>query len=301
MVHPRSSVIFLLQYSRLHLSSMTASSSSTAMAAATPRPQRTSSPQSFPAFHLARFLLRRLLLPSPPLGVSRCCHDRSDVGIISKVGKRRQVPRLHVGNDYHFVGPRETYSCFLQLKSPSEEDAIRMQPESGENTYYSLGDDLTVEVHDPRETIWWCPCPSSFYHRRSGKALQILSLVTNLAVNEWYGQFDSAKETFEVIADYESVLEQFICHLNPSAMRRLAQKLEEECADSKLRRYCERILRIRSTGWTQGIFANFAVESMVPKGTEWGGANWEIKTPTNLKVHTTMGTGNRGYAIHDNR
>ncbi|CAN1814670.1 hypothetical protein LINPERHAP1_LOCUS27198, partial [Linum perenne] len=98
-----------------------------------------------------------------------------------------------------------------------------------------------------------------------------------------YGQFDSAKETFEVIADYESLLDLFICHLNPSAMRRLAQKLEEESVDPELRRYCERILRVRSTGWTQGIFANFAAESMVPKGAEWGGGNWEIKTPTNLK------------------
>lgn len=98
-----------------------------------------------------------------------------------------------------------------------------------------------------------------------------------------YGQFDSAKETFEVVADHESMLDLFICHLNPSAMRRLAQKFEEEGADSDLRRYCERILRVRSTGWTQGIFANFAAESMVPKGPEWGGGNWEIKTPTNLK------------------
>lgn len=80
------------------------------------------------------------------------------------------------------------------------------------------------------------------------------------------------------------MLDLFICHLNPSAMRRLAQKLEEEGNDSELRRYCERILRIRSTGWTQGIFANFAAESMVPKGPEWGGGNWEIKTPTNLKA-----------------
>ncbi|CAJ1929723.1 unnamed protein product [Sphenostylis stenocarpa] len=99
----------------------------------------------------------------------------------------------------------------------------------------------------------------------------------------WFGQFDRAKETFEVTADYESMLDLFICHLNPSAMRRLAQKLEEEALDSELRRHCERVLRIRSSGWTQGIFANFAAESMVPKGPEWGGGNWEIKTPTNAK------------------
>ncbi|KAI5418139.1 hypothetical protein KIW84_042681 [Lathyrus oleraceus] len=98
-----------------------------------------------------------------------------------------------------------------------------------------------------------------------------------------FGQFDSAKETFEVIADYEGMLDLFICHLNPSAMRRIAQKLEDEGLDSELRRYCERILRVRSSGWTQGIFANFAAESMVPKGPEWGGGNWEMKTPTTVK------------------
>ena len=80
------------------------------------------------------------------------------------------------------------------------------------------------------------------------------------------------------------MLDLFICHLNPSAMRLLAQKLEEAGVDSELRRHCERILRARSVGWTQGIFANFAAESMVPKGSEWGGGNWEIKTPTNLKA-----------------
>jgi hypothetical protein len=98
-----------------------------------------------------------------------------------------------------------------------------------------------------------------------------------------YGQFDSAKETFEVISDHESMLDLFICHLNPSALRRLSQKLEESATDSELRRYLERILRVRSTGWTQGVFANFAAERMVPKGPEWAGGNWEIKTPTNMK------------------
>ncbi|XP_012079201.1 uncharacterized protein LOC105639681 isoform X2 [Jatropha curcas] len=118
-----------------------------------------------------------------------------------------------------------------------------------------------------------CPPTSQLFHRFRQLGYACIK----------YGQFDSAKETFEVIADYESMLDLFICHLNPSAMRRLAQKLEEEGADPELRRYCERILRVRSTGWTQGIFANFAAESMVPKGPEWGGGNWEIKTPTNLK------------------
>ncbi|KAK7309225.1 hypothetical protein RJT34_05777 [Clitoria ternatea] len=119
-----------------------------------------------------------------------------------------------------------------------------------------------------------CPPTSHLFHRFRQMGYTCIR----------FGQFDRAKETFEVIGDYESLLDLFICHLNPSAMRRLAQKLEEEALDSELRRYCERILRVRSGGWTQGIFANFAAESMVPKGVEWGGGNWEIKkTPTNVK------------------
>ncbi|KAG7011090.1 hypothetical protein SDJN02_27888, partial [Cucurbita argyrosperma subsp. argyrosperma] len=119
-----------------------------------------------------------------------------------------------------------------------------------------------------------CPPTSHLFHRFRQLGYACIK----------FGQFDSAKETFEVIADNESILDLFICHLNPSALRRLAQKLEEDGIDSELRRYCERILRVRSTGWTQGIFANFAAESVVPKGPEWGGGNWEIKTPTNLKA-----------------
>ncbi|KAI3760920.1 hypothetical protein L1987_51322 [Smallanthus sonchifolius] len=118
-----------------------------------------------------------------------------------------------------------------------------------------------------------CPPTSHLFHRFRQLGYACIK----------YGQFDSAKETFEAMSDYESLLDLFICHLNPSAMRRLAQRLEEENADSELRRYCERILRVRSTGWTQGIFANFAAESMVPKGPEWGGGDWEIKTPSTTK------------------
>ncbi|KAL5099300.1 hypothetical protein RYX36_003627 [Vicia faba] len=118
-----------------------------------------------------------------------------------------------------------------------------------------------------------CPPTSHLFHRFRQLGYSCIR----------FGQFDKAKETFEVTADYESMLDLFICHLNPSAMRRLAQKLEEEDLDSELRRHCERILRIRSTGWTQGIFANFAAESMVPKGPEWGGGNWEIKTLATAK------------------
>ncbi|XP_015874207.3 uncharacterized protein LOC107411178 [Ziziphus jujuba] len=48
---------------------------------------------------------------------------------------------------------QETYSCFLRLKSSTEEDAIRMQPGCGETLVFfpdSLGDDLIVEVQDSK-------------------------------------------------------------------------------------------------------------------------------------------------------
>ncbi|KAJ9146509.1 hypothetical protein P3X46_028765 [Hevea brasiliensis] len=48
---------------------------------------------------------------------------------------------------------QETYSCLLRLKSSAEEDAIRMQPGSGETHVFfpdSLGDDLIVEVQDSK-------------------------------------------------------------------------------------------------------------------------------------------------------
>lgn len=98
-----------------------------------------------------------------------------------------------------------------------------------------------------------------------------------------YGQFDMAKETFDVVSDFESMLDLFICHLNPSALRLLVQKLERDGTNPELQRQCEKILSIRSAGWGQGMFANFAAESMIPKGTEWGGGNWEIKSQSDGK------------------
>ena len=73
-----------------------------------------------------------------------------------------------------------------------------------------------------------------------------------------YGQFDMAKETFDVVSDFESMLDLFICHLNPSALRLLVQKLERDGTNPELQRQCEKILSIRSAGWGQGMFANFA-------------------------------------------
>lgn len=48
---------------------------------------------------------------------------------------------------------QETHSCFLRLKSSAEEDAIRLQPGSGETHVFfpdSLGDDLIVEIQDSK-------------------------------------------------------------------------------------------------------------------------------------------------------
>ncbi|KAL3680721.1 hypothetical protein R1sor_023677 [Riccia sorocarpa] len=98
-----------------------------------------------------------------------------------------------------------------------------------------------------------------------------------------YGQFDRAKETFEVVSDYQSLLDLFLCHLNPSAMRRLAQKLEENKVESELTRHVSKILTVRSAG-LGGAFANLSAESMAPKGTEWGGGNWEIRTTPAIKI-----------------
>ncbi|KAL3838634.1 hypothetical protein ACJIZ3_023225 [Penstemon smallii] len=48
---------------------------------------------------------------------------------------------------------QESYSCSLRLKSSPEDDAVRMQPGSGETRIFlpdGLGDDLMIEVHDSK-------------------------------------------------------------------------------------------------------------------------------------------------------
>ncbi|EYU23672.1 hypothetical protein MIMGU_mgv1a027112mg, partial [Erythranthe guttata] len=48
---------------------------------------------------------------------------------------------------------QESYYCLLRLKSSPEEDALRMQPGSGENRVFlpdGLGDDLVIEIHDSK-------------------------------------------------------------------------------------------------------------------------------------------------------
>ncbi|KAK9284724.1 hypothetical protein L1049_023901 [Liquidambar formosana] len=61
------------------------------------------------------------------------------------------VTNLRNSSSYEVV--QETYSCLLRLKSSSEEDAVRMQPGSGETHLFfpdSLGDDLIIEVQDSK-------------------------------------------------------------------------------------------------------------------------------------------------------
>ncbi|CAK9169170.1 unnamed protein product [Ilex paraguariensis] len=59
---------------------------------------------------------------------------------------------MHNGSSsYEIV--QETYSCLLRLKSSSEDDAVRMQPGSGETHIFlpdSLGDNLIIELQDSK-------------------------------------------------------------------------------------------------------------------------------------------------------
>ncbi|GBG58839.1 hypothetical protein CBR_g239 [Chara braunii] len=106
-----------------------------------------------------------------------------------------------------------------------------------------------------------------------------------------HGQFDQAKETFETVGDYESLFDLFVPHMNPSALRRLAQKLEESGTDPELKRQCDKLLALRSTGWGAlqgGAFSALLTtgDSMTPKGPEWAGGDWEIKVKPEVKrVH----------------
>ncbi|KAG9137431.1 hypothetical protein Leryth_020632 [Lithospermum erythrorhizon] len=52
---------------------------------------------------------------------------------------------------------QETYACLLRLKSSPEEDAVKMQPGSGETHVFfpdSIGDDLIVEVQDSKGKLY---------------------------------------------------------------------------------------------------------------------------------------------------
>ncbi|KAJ8747419.1 hypothetical protein K2173_012487 [Erythroxylum novogranatense] len=83
---------------------------------------------------------------------------------------------------------QEIYSCLLRLKSSTEEDAIRMQPGSGETHVFfpdSIGDDLIVEVQDSKGNIlgvdklrWW-----SIYREPEHELVGKLQLYINYATS----------------------------------------------------------------------------------------------------------------------
>ncbi|KAG5529575.1 hypothetical protein RHGRI_030085 [Rhododendron griersonianum] len=70
---------------------------------------------------------------------------------VSGILKSSVINFRNTSSSYEEV--QETYSCLLRLKSSSEEDAVRMQPSSGETHVFlpdGLGDDLILEVHDSK-------------------------------------------------------------------------------------------------------------------------------------------------------
>uniref|UniRef100_A0A5B6Z999 Pesticidal crystal cry8Ba protein n=1 Tax=Davidia involucrata TaxID=16924 RepID=A0A5B6Z999_DAVIN len=72
-----------------------------------------------------------------------------EVSGLLKVG----ATTLHNSSTSSYEVVQETYSCLLRLKSSSEEDAIRMQPGSGETHVFlpdGPGDDLIIEIHDSK-------------------------------------------------------------------------------------------------------------------------------------------------------
>lgn len=61
------------------------------------------------------------------------------------------VTTLRNSSSYEIV--QETYSCMLRLKSSTEDNAVKMQPGSGETHVFfpdNLGDDLVIEIHDSK-------------------------------------------------------------------------------------------------------------------------------------------------------
>ncbi|KAL1569676.1 hypothetical protein AAHA92_01126 [Salvia divinorum] len=98
---------------------------------------------------------------TPIVNVSSSLLHKSVAYII--VGTRRylrEVPKLikigynawrRSASTYELV--QESYSCLLRLKSSPEEDALRMQPGSGEARVFlpdGFGDDLIIEVQDSK-------------------------------------------------------------------------------------------------------------------------------------------------------
>lgn len=119
---------------------------------------------------------------------------------------------------------QETYSCMLRLKSSAEEDAIKMQPGSGEAHVFfpdSLGDDLIVEILDskgrhfgrvlaqvatiaedsPDKLRWW-----SIYHEPEHEPVGKLQLYIHYSTSTDENNHPKCGSVAETVA-YDLVLE----------------------------------------------------------------------------------------------
>ncbi|KAK4747499.1 hypothetical protein SAY87_014085 [Trapa incisa] len=111
---------------------------------------------------------------------------------------------------------QETYTCFLRLKSSAEEDAVPMQPGSGEAHIFfpdSAGDDLIVEIQDSKgkhfgrvfaqlatitedsseKTRWWPICREP-EHELVGK-LQLYINYSESSEENAYSKYGTVAET----------------------------------------------------------------------------------------------------------
>ncbi|KAI6687867.1 hypothetical protein NL676_024695 [Syzygium grande] len=105
-----------------------------------------------------------LRMPSLKMEVLRHNFSNIQSTLSSKwqaLGNVRTMPRIAAKGSFSrqslastsYEVVQETYSCLLRLKSTSEEDAIRLQPGSGESHVFfpdGAGDDLIVEVQDSK-------------------------------------------------------------------------------------------------------------------------------------------------------
>ncbi|KAI4337616.1 hypothetical protein L6164_016008 [Bauhinia variegata] len=119
---------------------------------------------------------------------------------------------------------QETYSCLLKLKSSTEEDAIKLQPGSGETHVFfpeSLGDDLLVEVQDskgkhfgrvfvqvatladdPADKLRWWP----IYHEPDHELVGKIQLYINYSTSSDNNNLPKCGSVAETVA-YDLVLE----------------------------------------------------------------------------------------------
>ncbi|KAK4801554.1 hypothetical protein SAY86_022041 [Trapa natans] len=110
----------------------------------------------------------------------------------------------------------ETYSCFLRMKSSVEEDAVPMQPGSGETHIFfpdSAGDDLIVEIQDSKgkhyghvlaqlatitedsaEKVRWWPIFREPVHELVGKIQLYINYSTSSEENG-YAKYGTVAET----------------------------------------------------------------------------------------------------------